>query len=205
MWNPALAGNCNGLWSGYWYCVADFGTAPPLPPVVTTTPSPIGTGSPSNCADWYNATLGDNCDTVVAQFGTFSKSDFISWNPSVWSDCSNFQVSETKTERVHSPTCSSVYSHSPYVLRLASTTAWLSRGRQQHAPRRFLRHSQPHCPLKAEWSQTAPISGSSAVVTHATPSRQLTESPWTISSLGIPPSGATPHASSLRIATSVLV
>jgi hypothetical protein len=67
-----------------------------MPPVVTTTPSPIGTGSPGNCADWYMATVGDNCDTVVAQFGTFSKSDFITWNPSVWSDCSNFQVSGTE-------------------------------------------------------------------------------------------------------------
>lgn len=91
-WNPALAGNCNGLWVGYWYCVAAFSDADgdyPVPATVTTVPSPTGTGSPSDCAAWYLTTLGDDCDTLVAEFGSFSEEQLIEWNPSVWSDCSN--------------------------------------------------------------------------------------------------------------------
>lgn len=94
-WNPALSGNCNGLWVGYWYCVAAFSDADasyPVPATVTTVPSPTGTGSPSDCAAWYLATLGDDCDTLVAEFGTFSQDQLIAWNPSVWADCSNVVV-----------------------------------------------------------------------------------------------------------------
>lgn len=93
-WNPALSGNCDGLWAGYYYCVADFPSSSlPMPPTVTTKPSPAGTGSPSNCAAWYLTTFNEDCDALILEFGTFSKNDFILWNPSVWSDCSNFQVS----------------------------------------------------------------------------------------------------------------
>ncbi|OTB01250.1 carbohydrate-binding module family 50 protein [Hypoxylon sp. CI-4A] len=93
-WNPALNGTCNGLRPGYWYCVADFGTDLPMPPTLTIAPSPTASGQPSNCTTWYYSTVNDDCDAVVLQFGTFSKDDFISWNPSVWSDCSNFQENE---------------------------------------------------------------------------------------------------------------
>lgn len=92
-WNPALAGNCNGLFLGYWYCVADFsGSDYPAPATVTAVPSPTGTGSPTDCAAWYLTTTGDDCETLVAEFGTFSQADFVGWNPSVWSDCSNVLV-----------------------------------------------------------------------------------------------------------------
>lgn len=37
-------------------------------------------------------TIDDTCDSIAAMFGTFSTSDFISWNPSVWDDCSQIKV-----------------------------------------------------------------------------------------------------------------
>lgn len=89
-WNPALNGNCNGLWSGYYYCVANFNSASPPPmPTVTTKPTSVAGGSTDSCTSWYNTTVGDTCDRIALQFGTFSASDFIGWNPIVGSDCSN--------------------------------------------------------------------------------------------------------------------
>ena len=93
-WNPTLQGNCDGLWAGYWYCVADFPSGSlPMPPTVTAAPSPIQTSIASNCVAWYQMTGSDNCTSIATMFGTFSSADFIAWNPAVWSDCSNIQVS----------------------------------------------------------------------------------------------------------------
>ena len=93
-WNPAFAGNCDGLWAQYWYCVASFAQESlPMPPTVTIAPSPVQTGIASNCASWYRMTGSDTCNSIAAMFGTFSSTDLINWNPAVWSDCSNIQVS----------------------------------------------------------------------------------------------------------------
>ncbi|KAI5457372.1 hypothetical protein BGZ63DRAFT_321328, partial [Mariannaea sp. PMI_226] len=91
-WNPILNSNCNGLWSGYWYCVAYFPDDDlPMPAHVTTTPSPIPTDSPTDCKSWYYTTIDDTCDDIVLMFGTFSKSDFVAWNPSVYDSCVGIQ------------------------------------------------------------------------------------------------------------------
>lgn len=90
-WNPALGGDCNGLWSGYYYCVADFSDDLPMPPTVTASASPTATGTVSTCTAWYMAVGGDDCAAIATFFGTFSEADFISWNPSVWSTCENIQ------------------------------------------------------------------------------------------------------------------
>ncbi|KAL8356637.1 hypothetical protein RB601_001776 [Gaeumannomyces tritici] len=88
-WHPFLNGNCNGLWAGYWYCGIAFDWDDvPMPPTVTTKPSPMPTGIASNCAAWYLTTVADTCDLITQMFGTFSTADFIGWNPSVRSDCS---------------------------------------------------------------------------------------------------------------------
>ncbi|KFX89378.1 hypothetical protein V490_07063 [Pseudogymnoascus sp. VKM F-3557] len=91
-WNPALAGNCDGLWAGYYYCVANFDASdlPPMP-TVTASPSPTATGTVGGCSSWYLTVVNDNCTTIAESFGTFSESDFISWNPSVWSACGNIK------------------------------------------------------------------------------------------------------------------
>ena len=88
-WNPVLKGDCLGLWVGNWYCVGvnDNGL-PPAPAVATAAPSTLPPGSPSDCTRWYETTGEDSCDDIVGMFGSFSLSDFLSWNPSVFDDCS---------------------------------------------------------------------------------------------------------------------
>ncbi|KAH6838559.1 hypothetical protein B0I37DRAFT_409109 [Chaetomium sp. MPI-CAGE-AT-0009] len=91
-WNPALSENCNGLLLGVYYCVANFAsTYLPMPPTLTASASPTATGTTQDCKAWYLAVGNDDCASISLSFGTFSESDFISWNPSVRSDCSNLK------------------------------------------------------------------------------------------------------------------
>ncbi|KAK2841523.1 hypothetical protein FQN49_006172, partial [Arthroderma sp. PD_2] len=85
-WNPALKGNCDGLWEGYWYCVAVEGFTPILPRV-TAKPSPVPIGQPNTCNSWFLRADDETCDDIALIFGAFSKADFIKWNPSVGPDC----------------------------------------------------------------------------------------------------------------------
>lgn len=88
-WNPALQSNCDGLWADTYYCVANFGDFPPLPTVTVKPTSGIADGIAANCVSFYMAVGEDSCDSIVRMFGTFISDDFIAWNPSVWSGCSN--------------------------------------------------------------------------------------------------------------------
>jgi hypothetical protein len=110
-WNPSLDKNCNGLLSGFYYCVANFASSDvPMPPTLTASASPTATGTDKDCKAWYRAVGSDNCESIALSFGTFSESgtckdlslshitvlttyppDFISWNPSVYSDCTNIK------------------------------------------------------------------------------------------------------------------
>jgi hypothetical protein len=90
-WNPALDGNCLGLWLDTYYCVGAYSDNDlPLPAHQTTKPTAgnIPAGSPSDCARWYQTTPGDTCALIARMFGSFSVADFVQWNPSVLSDCS---------------------------------------------------------------------------------------------------------------------
>ena len=91
-WNPFLNGNCDGLWSGVYYCIwnVDDGSKPD-PLTVTTKPQNAPSDTTSNCVRWYEASNGDTCDMIVAMFGRFKNSDFEGWNPSVGSDCAGIQ------------------------------------------------------------------------------------------------------------------
>ncbi|KAL8801882.1 MAG: hypothetical protein Q9182_004171 [Xanthomendoza sp. 2 TL-2023] len=92
-WNPALQGNCDGLWAGYWYCVA-AGDALPLPPTVTQKPERLPPGTASECVAWYEMTGSDTCGSIAEMFGTFAEAEFVGWNPDVWEGCENLKVSE---------------------------------------------------------------------------------------------------------------
>ncbi|OHW97433.1 LysM domain-containing protein [Colletotrichum incanum] len=81
-WNPVLDSNCDGLWSGVYYCVW-AGSALPAPPAVATKPKAAAPGIVASCTSWYEATGGDTCQLIVDIFGRFSLADFVSWNPSV--------------------------------------------------------------------------------------------------------------------------
>lgn len=80
-WNSGV--DCRDITVGDYYCVADYGSALPLPSTVSTLPSPVQSGITPSCKAWYLATSGDTCSLIPQYFGTFSESDFISWNPAV--------------------------------------------------------------------------------------------------------------------------
>jgi hypothetical protein len=63
------------------------GDSLPAPPTTTKAPASVAQGQISTCVSWYQADESDTCDDIVDMFGVFSKSDFISWNPSVGTDC----------------------------------------------------------------------------------------------------------------------
>ncbi|PYH81903.1 hypothetical protein BO82DRAFT_414824 [Aspergillus uvarum CBS 121591] len=92
-WNPAVGTDCSDIQSGYYYCIWS-GTSLPMPSTTATLPSPVQTGIISTCTAWYQATDGDDCTLIVDEFGTFSESDFLSWNPAVLSDCSGLVVGD---------------------------------------------------------------------------------------------------------------
>ncbi|KAI8207620.1 hypothetical protein K4K54_004856 [Colletotrichum sp. SAR 10_86] len=94
-WNPVLAGNCDGLWAGNYYCVAASSKdePPPQPPTVSKKPEDVAVDTTDRCVRWYLAVPGDLCSNIALMFGSFSDSDFRTWNPSVGSECTTTQVS----------------------------------------------------------------------------------------------------------------
>lgn len=80
--NPALNGNCDGLWVDYWYCVVGPQGITAMPITATSPPASTPSGQTGQCQHWYQSE-GQSCSDIVAMFGAFSLADFISWNPSV--------------------------------------------------------------------------------------------------------------------------
>lgn len=92
-WNPAVGSDCTSLWVGYYVCVGVPGTSTTTSKGTTTAPpagpTPTQSGITSKCANYYQVKSGDTCANIVAKYGTFSLSDFYSWNPAVGSDCAS--------------------------------------------------------------------------------------------------------------------
>lgn len=64
----------------------------PNPITVSTVPSTgLAPGVTKDCVRWYQTSGGDDCDLVVSIFGQFSKADFLTWDPSVGSDCTTIK------------------------------------------------------------------------------------------------------------------
>ncbi|KAL8758634.1 MAG: hypothetical protein Q9184_003869 [Pyrenodesmia sp. 2 TL-2023] len=98
-WNP-VGPDCGQLFLGYYYCVAIPGTPTTRTTTSTTKatsptssgPSPTQTGIISSCTKYYKTISGDTCQVISDRFGTFSVSQFISWNSAVQSDCSQLYL-----------------------------------------------------------------------------------------------------------------
>ena len=61
----------------------------PLPSVTTNAPTATQTGIIETCQRWYEAGHDEDCDLVVKMFqDTFTKEEFMLWNPAVGADCS---------------------------------------------------------------------------------------------------------------------
>ncbi|KAJ8127373.1 hypothetical protein O1611_g6263 [Lasiodiplodia mahajangana] len=86
-WNPAAMADCSGLWASTYACV---GVAPPT--TTTSTPNGIATPTPTqpgmvdNCNKFYFVVSGDNCASISSKSG-ISLAQFMQWNPSVGSTC----------------------------------------------------------------------------------------------------------------------
>ncbi|ETS88169.1 hypothetical protein PFICI_01997 [Pestalotiopsis fici W106-1] len=94
VWNPAVGSDCSLLFLGYYYCVGTTSSGSVTTTTTATTstttgpPQPEQTGIISTCTSYYKVSSGDTCSAIVDSYGTFTLSDFLSWNPAVGSDCS---------------------------------------------------------------------------------------------------------------------
>jgi hypothetical protein len=90
--------DCSGIKVGNSYCVEVTRQAEPTSATATsaaTTPTPTKVAKPSptqeglidTCTNFYFTVANDNCEKIAKKFGTFSASEFISWNPAVGDDC----------------------------------------------------------------------------------------------------------------------
>ncbi|PIA99826.1 hypothetical protein CB0940_02390 [Cercospora beticola] len=99
-WNPAVGNTCGGLQAGYYVCVGVAGTPTSRPSSTsaaapTTTPNgpqPQQPGIINTCQQYYFVQQGDFCQAIVDQYGTFSLSQFYSWNPAVGNTCGGLQA-----------------------------------------------------------------------------------------------------------------
>jgi hypothetical protein len=91
--------DCSGIKVGYSYCVEVTRQAEPTITTATSAaatptatkvakPSPTQEGLIDTCTNFYFTVANDNCEKIAKKFGTFSASEFISWNPAVGDDCS---------------------------------------------------------------------------------------------------------------------
>lgn len=95
-WNPALGGDCSGLWTGYAYCVgvAEATTPTPTPtvtptptPTTVTPPGPTQTGIAPNCDRYVMQQSGVYCYDMAATAGIMLE-QLYTWNPALNGDCS---------------------------------------------------------------------------------------------------------------------
>jgi len=100
-WNPALNGDCSGLWAGYAYCVGRAGSASssptPTPTTASPTPTPTSTGVtppgptqagiPATCNKYVMQRDGVYCYDMAAEAG-ITLDQLYQWNPALNGDCS---------------------------------------------------------------------------------------------------------------------
>lgn len=95
--NPSVKDDCSGIKVGNSYCVEV--TRKPTTTTSSTVSSPVPTGPPKpsptqvglieSCTTFYFAVDDDTCDSIVEAYGTFTKEEFIAWNPAVQADCTH--------------------------------------------------------------------------------------------------------------------
>ncbi|KAL2837138.1 hypothetical protein BJX68DRAFT_273186 [Aspergillus pseudodeflectus] len=97
-WNPALNGDCSGLWPEYYICVGVGTTATSSVTTTTTTttttntrpvarPTPTQAGMVGSCKSFYYVQSGDSCYDVAASNG-IALDTLYDWNPALGGDFS---------------------------------------------------------------------------------------------------------------------
>ncbi|KAL4739532.1 hypothetical protein BDV11DRAFT_169947 [Aspergillus similis] len=100
-WNPALNGDCSGLWPNYYICVGVGTTTTSTTTTTTTTtttktttttgavetPTPTQEGMLSGCKSFYYVQNGDGCYDIAAD-NEVTLDNLYSWDPALNWDCS---------------------------------------------------------------------------------------------------------------------
>src|SRR5262245_8907450 len=98
-WNPALNGDCTGLYPDYYICVGLIGSTTTTSTSTTTTaattttgggvatPTPTQSGMVSGCTSFYDVQSGDGCYDIAAANGITLDNLYL-WNPALNGDCS---------------------------------------------------------------------------------------------------------------------
>ncbi|PLB53269.1 hypothetical protein P170DRAFT_404258 [Aspergillus steynii IBT 23096] len=91
-WNPALNGDCTGLYPNYYICVGSIGSTTATTTTTTTsggvsTPTPTQSGMISGCKSFYFVQSGDSCYDIAADNGIALDTLYL-WNPALNGDCS---------------------------------------------------------------------------------------------------------------------
>lgn len=89
-WNPALNGDCTGLFPNYYLCVGVMASEAPSTTATgggPATPTPTQAGMVDGCSSFYRVQDGDGCYDIANSYH-ISLDDFYTWNPAVKSDCS---------------------------------------------------------------------------------------------------------------------
>ncbi|KKK16694.1 hypothetical protein P175DRAFT_0461335 [Aspergillus ochraceoroseus IBT 24754] len=94
IWNPALNGDCTGLYPNYYICVGLIGNTTTTTTTTTTptrgevaTPIPTQSGMVSGCTSFHSVQSGDDCYDITADNGIALGKLYI-WNPALNGDCS---------------------------------------------------------------------------------------------------------------------
>ena len=81
-WNPALNGDCSGLWPDYAYCVEGPSSSGP-----GTPPGPTQPGTIETCQAWHLVVAGDGCWDIQQLYGIPDYATLLLWNPALGANC----------------------------------------------------------------------------------------------------------------------
>ncbi|KAB8229898.1 uncharacterized protein BDW43DRAFT_314545 [Aspergillus alliaceus] len=92
IWNPALNGDCTGLFPNYYICVGLIGNTTATTTTTTSyggvsTPTPTQAGMVAGCTSFYYVQSGDGCSDIATNNGIALGKLYI-WNPALNEDCS---------------------------------------------------------------------------------------------------------------------
>ncbi|KAI8152690.1 hypothetical protein K4K49_003054 [Colletotrichum sp. SAR 10_70] len=87
-WNPALNGDCSGLWPTYAYCVQGP-ASPPGGSEPVEPPGPTQEGITPSCKKYHLVKSGEGCWGIQQEYGIPDYATFVEWNPALGSDCQN--------------------------------------------------------------------------------------------------------------------
>ncbi|WYZ36407.1 hypothetical protein EsH8_XIV_000007 [Colletotrichum jinshuiense] len=81
-WNPALNGDCSGLWPDYACCFKRLTSSGPVAP-----PGPTQPGTIATCKAWHLVQHGQGCWDIQQLYGVPDFATLLLWSPALGSNC----------------------------------------------------------------------------------------------------------------------